>query len=80
MPLGIFDDRRWHVESHRLGVKQRARKFRWIVVFQPGGRISDEREARGVTFRKTILPEAFDLFKDSLGKLRGYSLSLHASD
>jgi hypothetical protein len=33
-----------------------------------------------VTFRKAVLTEAFDLLKDSLGKPRGYSLSLHASD
>jgi len=80
MPLGILHDRCRRVKSHRLGIEEGTGKFRWVVALEPRGRISDEREARGVTFRKAVLAEAFDLFKDSLGKLRGYSLSLHAGN
>src|SRR5215510_9698289 len=31
-----------------------------------------------MTFRKAVLTEAFDLLKDSFGKLRSYSLGLHS--
>src|SRR5262245_9952287 len=77
VPLSILDNRRRHVESHRLGVQQGTGKFRGIIAFKPRRRISDKREARCVTFRKAVLPEAFDLFKDSLGKLWSYTLGLH---
>jgi hypothetical protein len=71
MPLGILHDRCRRVKSHRLGIEEGTGKFRWVVALEPRGRISDEREARGVTFRKAVLTEAFDLLKDSLGKPRG---------
>src|SRR5262245_56273408 len=77
VPLGIFDNRRRHIESHRLGIKQRTGKFGRIIALEPSGRVTDEREASCMTFGKAVLTETFDLLKDSLGKLRGYSLFLH---
>src|SRR6266850_2155147 len=80
MAFGVFDDRRGRVKAHRLGVQQRASKLGGIVTFEPGRRVSDQRKARRMAFRETVLAEAADLLENPLGKLCGYPLCLHARD
>src|SRR5258708_33590978 len=45
------------VEAHRLAVDERRTERRRFVMFQPGGDVDEQREARTVGFRKSIFPK-----------------------
>ena len=51
-----------------------------MVALEPRGRISDQREAGGVAFWKTVLAETANLLEDPFGEFRRDSLRLHARD
>src|SRR5262249_1107741 len=62
----VLDDRRRGVETKRLAVEERACESRWMVGLEPARHEDREREAGGVRFGKTVLPEALDLLVDLL--------------
>src|SRR5262249_47168834 len=66
---GVAHDLRRRVEAHGLAVEERRRKDRGIMALEPSRDIDQEREARGVRFRETVLAEALDLLEAALGKL-----------
>src|ERR1700731_1427054 len=48
---------RRRIESHRLTVDEGCAKCRRLVVLEPGGAVDEESKARGMRFRKAVLPE-----------------------
>ena len=57
MPLGIFDQGRWLIETHRLIVKKSRRERCEIVTLQVRAGVCDQGEAGRVRFRKSIKRE-----------------------
>ena len=61
-------DLRGRVETERLAVQEPGREDVGIAAFQPGRRIDEQCEARGMTFRETVFAEALDLAEAALGE------------
>src|SRR5215467_3939157 len=57
------------IETHGLAVEQRRSEYVGIVALHPGGGIYEQRETRGVTFRKPVFAETFDLAEAALGEV-----------
>jgi hypothetical protein len=57
------------VETHRLGIEEGGAEHVRVMALHPGRGVDEEREARGVAFGKSILPEAFDLAEAALGEV-----------
>src|SRR6266700_7640475 len=68
------------VKAHWLCIQKRRGKSIRIAAFQPGRGIDQKRKARGVTFRKAVFAEAFDLLEASLGEVAFVAVSQHAVD
>jgi hypothetical protein len=60
MPLRIFNERERLIEPHRLIVEYRRGERRQVITFQIGARISYQREACRVRFRKAVKREGTD--------------------
>ena len=80
MLLSIPHNLRGSIEAHRLGVEQRSREGRWMIVLDPGRHINELREGSGMTFRKAIGPKAPDLLEASLGEVALVAAANHAFD
>lgn len=57
--LRVAHDLGWSIEAHRLTVEQRGAEDIRVPAFEPGARIGDQREARGMGFREPIAAEPF---------------------
>ena len=57
------------VKAHRLAVEQRRREHVRVTAFHPGRGIDEDREARGMAFRKAVIAEALDLLEAALGEI-----------
>src|SRR5712671_7787108 len=68
MPPRVLHELRRRVETHRLAVQERSEKRRRLVALEPGGNVSDQREARRVRFRKAVFPETENLAVNALGE------------
>ena len=65
----VAHDLRRRIEAHRLRVEQRRREHVRIAALEPGRRVDQQREARGVAFGKTVFAEALDLLEAALGEI-----------
>jgi len=74
----IFDERARRIESHRLRIEDRRRELRCVVVLQVRRRIHQQREARRVAFRKSIVGESVDLVEDAIRVHRRDAVLRHA--
>jgi hypothetical protein len=61
VPAGVTEEGGYRVESHGLAVEQGAVESGWVVAFNPGGHIHQQRKTGGVGFRKTVTAETADL-------------------
>src|SRR5499427_8297403 len=95
VPAGVIDIDRPHldvvlsrvahdlggrIETHGLAVEQRRSEYVGIVALHPGGGIYEQRETRGVTFRKPVFAETFDLAEAALGEVARVAPAHHAFD
>ena len=76
----IAHDLRRRIETHGLGIEERRAEGIRMVAFDPAGCIGDEREAGGVTFRKTVGTEAFQLGERALREFGRVAVLHHAGD
>ena len=75
---GVLDDLGGRIEAHRQAVQQAAVERGGFVALQPGRDVDQKREARGMGFRETVLPEALDLLEDPLGEIPVQTAFEHA--
>src|SRR5690606_24850675 len=61
---GVGDDAAARVEAHGLGIEQRGRERRWVVVLEITGGVDDEGEGRRVRLGKTVVGERAQLLVD----------------
>src|SRR5450631_4375329 len=66
------------VETHRLAVDERRTESRRLVMFQPGGDVDEQREARAVRLRKSVFPKPQYLIEYLLRKTLRISALQHA--
>src|SRR3954466_1418286 len=67
--LRVFHQRRGMIETHRLIVQERGIERRRVVRLQIRARIYEQREARGVRFRKSIQRERRNRADNFFGSL-----------
>lgn len=77
---GILHELGGGIEAHGLAVQQRAGEGRGLVALEPGRAIGQEREARGMGLRKTVLAESADLLADPPGIGLGIAALSHPLD
>src|SRR5579862_2368668 len=80
MGARIAHQLRRRIESHRLTVDEGCAKCRRLVVLEPGGAVYEEGEARGVGFRKAVLPEPQYLIEYLMSEALGIAPLAHAID
>ena len=80
MSLGVLDDRSWRIEAHRLRVEDRRGELRCVVVLEIRRCVHQQREARGVRFRKSIVGERVDLIVNPQRNVFRDAVPLHAVD
>ena len=68
------------VKAKRLGVQHRRDEDIGVAAFHPAGSVDEQREARGMAFRKAIFAEPLDLMKAALGELTRIAVDHHAFD
>ena len=66
--LGVLDDGRGRVETHRLGVEQGADEDVGESALHPSGGVGDQCKAGRMALGESVLPEAADLLEHLLGK------------
>ncbi len=71
---------RRRIKTHRLTVQQRGRIHRRVIAFDPARRIHQQRKARRVRFRKTILAEPLESLEAPLRKLPRVAVLHHPLD
>src|SRR5215467_1998860 len=76
----VAHDLRRCVKPHWLRVQKCGGKNVRITAFEPGRSVDQKREARRVTFRKTIFAEAFDLLEAALREFAFVTVGKHAVD
>ena len=69
---------RRRIETHRLAVDHRGGKRGRIVVLEPRRCIYQQREARRVRLRETVLAEPLDLLIHPLGEFLRQAVGEHA--
>src|SRR5439155_16384886 len=78
MPLRVFHNGCRTVESHRLIIQESCGKRCEVVVFQISTGISDQREAGGVGFRKSVKCERSDREHDLILGFTRDAIAFHA--
>ena len=66
------------VKAHGLAVEQRTEESRWLMTLEPGRNIDQQRKARSVGLRETVVSKALDLIEDPLGEFRQITALGHA--
>ncbi len=67
--LGVADQLRRLVETHRLAVQERGRERGGVMALQPRRDVGEPGETGGVRFGKAVFAEAADLLVDLVGEL-----------
>src|ERR1700681_1669940 len=68
------------IKAHRLAVDECRTKCGRLVMFQPGGRVHEESEARSVRLRKSVFTEPEYLIENLMRKALGIPSLMHAID
>src|SRR5580704_6983812 len=71
---------RGRVETHRLAVDERGAECRRFVMFQPGGDVDEQREARTVRLREAVFAKPQYLIEYLLRKTLRISALQHTVD
>src|ERR1700692_2233491 len=66
MPVPILNELRRTVETHWLTIQHGRKKRLWLVAFEPTACVHQQREARGVTLRKSVVTESLDLLENAV--------------
>src|SRR5215212_3333368 len=74
----VLHQLRRSIEAHRLAVEERGAERSRVMAFQPSRYINEEREARSVRFRKTVLAEPEDLAIEAIRELGAVAMAGHA--
>ena len=78
--LRVAHDLRGRVKAHRLRIQQRGGEDVGIMAFEPGRRVDQNRETRGVAFGKAVFAEAFDLREARFGEVARHTRSPSCRD